>query len=118
MTTTIKINKKTGAEYPVSIRSGWPDMLTKGNVGRLRGSRSKLLGNREIECRVKVLPPKRVSNKLNKMRQEIAENRAKRNRLAFIVRNPEVKAGPIKVDGTIQPRVSGKFLPKVKVNFA
>lgn len=115
MNITIKRNKKTGQEYPVSIRSGWPELVKQKRRGKLRGSRSKLLGNRENECRVPINPPKRVENKINKMREEIAANRAKRNRLAFIARNPEAKAGAIKGDGTIQPRVAGKFLPKVKV---
>lgn len=116
MTTTIKINKKTGQEYPVSIRCGWPELVKQGRKGKLRGSRSKLLGNRENECRVVINPPKRVTNKIDKMREEIAANRAKRNRLAFIVRNPEAKAGAIKGDGTIQPKgAKGRFLPKVRV---
>jgi len=117
MNSTIKINKKTGAEYPVSIRCGWPELVKQGRKGKLRGSRSKLLGNRENECRVVINPPKRVENKINKMREEIAANRAKRNRLAFIVRNPEAKAGAIKDDGTIQPRIAGKFLSKIRVAY-
>lgn len=115
MNITIK-RDKAGNEFPVSIRSGWPDLLKKEFRGKLRGSRSKLLGNRENECRVTILPAKRVSNKIGKMREEIATNRAKRNRLVFIARNPTVKAGPISPTGTIQPRQSGKFLPKVKVS--
>lgn len=114
-TITIKRDKK-GNEHPVSIRCGWPELIKKEFRGKLRGSRSKLLGNRENECRVTILPPKRVSNKVNKMREDISNNRAKRNRLAFIARNPLVKAGAVRADGTLQPRQSGKFLPKVKVS--
>jgi len=98
-----------GNETAVSIRSGWPENLTKGRQGRLRGSRSKLYGNRENECRVRIDPPKRVENKIEKMRQDIAANRAKRNRLVFVARNPEAKAGGILPNGTIQPSVAGRF---------
>lgn len=117
---TIHRDKKTGAEFPVSIRCAWPELVKQGRKGKLRGSRSKLLGNRENECRVRIDPPKRVENKINKMREEIAANRALRNRLAFVIRNPEMKAGAIKSDGTIQPRIAagktkGQFLAKVKV---
>jgi hypothetical protein len=115
---TIKHNKKTGAEYPVSIKSAWPDMLSHKRRGKVRGSRSKLLGNRENECRVIVLPKKRVQNAINKARESIAVNRAKRNRLAFIMRNPTAKAGAIDATtGTIQPRQSGKFMAKVQVKY-
>jgi hypothetical protein len=115
MNTTIKINKRTGNEYPVSIRCGWPELVTKGFRGKLRGSRSKLLGNREIDCRVKVLTPKRNQSKIDRMRKEIADNKAKRNRLALVMGQPNIKVGAIKSDGTVQPRQNGKFLPKVKV---
>jgi hypothetical protein len=115
MNTTIKINKRTGNEYPVSIKSAWPDLVTQGRRGKIRGSRSKLLGNRELECRVRVEPPKRIDNKIAKIRQDIADNRAKRNRLVFVARNPEAKAGAIQPDGTLRPRQSGKFLAKIKV---
>jgi hypothetical protein len=112
---TIKINKRTKQEYPVSIRCAWPELVTQGRRGKVRGSRSKLLGNRELEARVIVLPPKRNQNKIAKIRKEIAENRAKRNRLAVVIKNPTIKAGAIKGDGTIQPRIGGRFLPKIKV---
>lgn len=118
MNTTIKRNLKTGAEYPVSIRCGWPELVKQGRKGKLHGSRSALLGNRENEYRPRIVPPKRVENKINKMREEIAANRAKRNRLAFVIRNPESKAGPIRSDGTIQPKgVKGRFLAKVRVAY-
>lgn len=115
MSTTIKINKRTGVEYPLSIRCAWPELVTQGRRGKVRGSRSKLLGNRELECRVTILPPKRNQNKIDKMRQEIADNRAKRNRLAVVIKNPTIKAGAIQPDGTLRPRQSGKFLAKIKV---
>ena len=109
---------KTGIENPVSIRSAWPDLLKKNFKGKLRGSRSKLYGNRENECRVVINPPKRVTNKVTKMREEIALNRTKRNRLAFVVRNPDLKVGAITSKGTIQPRgEKGKFLKAVQVKY-
>lgn len=108
---------KTGKENPVSIRSAWPDLLKKKFKGKLRGSRSKLYGNRENECRVVINPPKRVTNKVTKMREEIAINRMKRNRLAFVTRNPELSVGKITSKGTIQPRQNGKFLPSVQVKY-
>lgn len=118
MNTTIKRNKKTGAEYPVSIKCAWPDMLSHKRRGRVSGSRSKLLGNRENECRVVIKPKKRVQNAIDKARTDIAQKRAKRNRLAFIMRNPTAKAGAIDAaTGTIQPRQSGKFMAKVRVAF-
>jgi hypothetical protein len=109
---------KTGIENPVSIRSAWPDLLKKKFKGKLRGSRSKLQGNRELDCRVIVKPAKRVTNALTKIRQEISENRAKRNRLAFVARNPDLKVGGISSKGTIQPRgEKGKFLKAVQVKY-
>jgi hypothetical protein len=115
---TIKHNKRTGAEYPVSIKSAWPDMLSHKRRGKVRGSRSKLLGNRENECRVVIKPKKRVQNALDKARADIAEKRAKRNRFAFIARNPTAKAGAIDATtGTIQPRQGGRFMAKVQVKY-
>lgn len=104
-----------GQELPVSIRCGWPDLITKGRKGKSRGSRSKLLGNRELEARVIVKPSKRLSNGIEKARKDLADKRAKRNRLTFIINNPEAKAGAIRDNGTILPRVKGKFQSPIKV---
>lgn len=110
---TIKINKKTRQEYPVSIRCGWPDILAKGKgKARKYPSRSKLLGNREIDCRVIVAPPKRIENKLNSIRAEIQANKLKRARFSVLANNPEIKVGPVH-NGAVQPRQNGKFLKKI-----
>lgn len=107
----------TKKENPVSIRSAWPDLLKKKFKGKLRGSRSKLHGNRELDCRVVVKSAKRVSNKLEKMRADIQAKRTGRNCIALMAKNPDVKLGAIDSKGFIQPRVKGKFLPKVQVKY-